>query len=104
MKFDLLRRVLEWRIETEHDWSLKPGVMGKGLKKHLDEATWSELKGTFVGGDIAQNWQALFSTTQLFRRVAVEVAARLGLAYPHDLDARVTKYLQQVQTSQPTTA
>ena len=104
MKLDLLRRVLEWRIETEHDWSLKPGVLGKGFKKHLDGATWSELEGTFVGADIAQNWQALFGTTQLFRRVASEVAVRLGLAYPHDLDAQVTGYLQRVKASSPTLA
>jgi aminoglycoside 6-adenylyltransferase len=33
----------------------------------------------------------------LFRRVAVEVAEHLGYEYPHNLDQRVTAYVQNVK-------
>jgi len=33
----------------------------------------------------------------LYRQVAIEVADHLGYAYPHDLDQRVTAYVQQVK-------
>jgi hypothetical protein len=33
----------------------------------------------------------------LFRWVAIEVAADLGYAYPHDLDQRVTAYVQEMK-------
>lgn len=97
MNLSLLRRMLEWRIETDHDWALRPGVLGKGLKRQLDETTWAELEETFTGADIDENWQALFHTTRLFRRVATDVAERLNLVYPQELDARMTDYLRQVE-------
>lgn len=97
MKHDLLRRLLEWRIELDHAWSLKPGVVGRGFKKLLPPTLWSDLEATYVGGDIAENWRALFATTDLFRRVALEVGAALGYTYPHDLDRRVTVYLEAVR-------
>ena len=99
MQLGLLRHMLGWRLETEHGWSLRLGVLGQGFKRQLDETTWLELEGTFTGAGLQANWRALFNTARLFRRVASEVAGRLGLAYPHDLDARVTDYLQRVQAS-----
>ncbi len=101
MKLELLRRVLEWRVETDHDWSLRPGVLGKVLKKRLDPETWKELESTYVGTDLEGNWQALFATTALFRRMALEVAERLGLSYPHQLDQRMSAYLQGVRAMKP---
>lgn len=99
MKLDLLRQVLEWRVETDHEWALRPGVMGKGLKRHLDAATWAELEATYGGADVAASWRALFATARLFGRVAREVAARLGLDYPHRLEERMTQYLREVEAS-----
>jgi aminoglycoside 6-adenylyltransferase len=98
MKHDLLVRMLEWRIEIDHNWSWKPGVVGRGMKPHLPPAIWSDLERTYVGLGIAENWQALFATTALFRNVASAVGASLGYTYPHDLDARVTAYLEEVRS------
>lgn len=97
MKTDLLRRLLEWRIEIDHGWSLKPGVLGRGLKKRLDAATWDALAQTYTGPEIEENWQALFRTTGLFRRVAVEVGQALGYIYPDDLDRQMTQYLEKIR-------
>lgn len=97
MKLDLLVRLLEWRIELDHDWSLKPGVVGRGFKRLLPPDLWSALAATFAGSDAAENWRALFATTALFRRVALEVGIALGYTYPHDLDRRVTAYLKAVR-------
>jgi aminoglycoside 6-adenylyltransferase len=97
MKQVNLRRMLEWRIGTEHDWALPTRAYGKGLKQMLPADTWRELKAAYAGGDIEQNWAALFRTIALFRRVAGEVGGRLGFTYPEDLDARVTRYLEEVR-------
>jgi aminoglycoside 6-adenylyltransferase len=50
-----------------------------------------------VGAGIKENWEALFRTIALFREVGIEVAERLGYAYPHDLDQRVTAYVQKMR-------
>lgn len=92
-----LRRLLEWRIELDHDWSLHPGLHGKWLKQRLPPELWNQLAATFTGPDIADNWNALFKAVDLFRSVAVEVGHRLGYAYPHSLDAGVLDYLHKIK-------
>ena len=89
--------MLEWRIEIDHNWSWKPGAVGRGLKKYLDSRTWGEFANTYVGEDIDENWDALFKTTALFRRIALEVGDALGYRYPYDLDERVSSYLQSIR-------
>jgi aminoglycoside 6-adenylyltransferase len=97
MKFQLLRQLLEWRIEIDHNWSWKPGVAGRGLKNHLDSRSWSEFANTYVGEGIDENWDALFKPAVLFRRMAKEVGDALGYRYPSDLDERVTSYLRGIR-------
>lgn len=97
-KFVALRRFLEWRIEIDHDWSLRPGSHGRGLERLLPADLWSELAATYVGTDIGENWDALFKTTALFRRVATEVADALGYAYPREIDEAISDYLVRVRS------
>ncbi len=98
MKFELLQKLLEWKIELDHDWSWKPGAVGRGLKKSLDPKIWDEFASTFVGPEIEENWNALFRTTGLFRKVAIEVGEALGYRYPSELDEGVTSYLQRIRS------
>ena len=97
MKYVYLRPVLEWRAECDHNWSAPVGALGKGLKKLLPPALWSQLEQTYVGAGMAENWEALFRTMALFRQAAMEVAAYLGYAYPQELDRRVTAFVEAVK-------
>jgi len=76
---------------------VRTSALGKGLKKRLPPEIWSQLERTYVGADIADNWEALFHTMALFRQVAIEVGEALGYLYPHDLDQRVTDYVQEMR-------
>lgn len=96
IKLDLLRRMLEWSIEIDHGWQWPPGVHGRGFKRNLSPEIWAALEDTFAGASIAENWRALFATTALFRTTAAAVAQHLGYRHAHDLDARVTRYLEQI--------
>jgi aminoglycoside 6-adenylyltransferase len=97
IKFQLLRTLLEWRIELDHHWSLRPGSTGRWLKERLDQLTWDEFAATYVGPAIEENWEALFRATALFRRIAVEVGNALGYQYPSQLDSQLTTYLQGIR-------
>ena len=97
MKHKYLRRMLEWRIELDHGWSVPMDWLGKGLKKRLPPEIWKELESTYAGAGIADNWEALFRMMALFRRVGTGVADDLGYAYPFDLDDRVTEYVQVIK-------
>ncbi len=97
LKMDDLRKMLEWRMEIDCGWSVKPGAYGKGLRRHLTPETWQELESTYVGAGEEDNWDALFKTIDLYRRVAIEVGQHLGYSYPHELDRRTTAYLRKVR-------
>jgi len=97
MKLELLRKLLEWQVELDHNWSWKPGMLGRGLKKMVKSETWSAVAATYVGPSIEDNWKALFRTTDVFRSLAVNVVQRLGYTYPHPLDERVMAYLRAIQ-------
>jgi aminoglycoside 6-adenylyltransferase len=97
MTYLIARRMLYWRIGLDHGWSVRPGFFGRGLRRHLDAAIWTELEGTFAGAEPAAIWTALDRAIALFRRVAISVGNDLGYAYPHDLDATMTTYLEQIK-------
>jgi aminoglycoside 6-adenylyltransferase len=97
MKLVKLRQMLEWRMEIDHDWSVKPGAYGKGLERYLAPETVQELESTYVGAGEEENWDVLFKTIELYRRVAIEVGQHLGYNYPHELDRRAVDYLRKAQ-------
>lgn len=59
------------------------------------------LENTYVGPDPEAKWSALFRTTDLFRRAAVEVAGALGFTYPQQVDDRVILYLNAIRQMPP---
>ncbi len=97
MRLKPLRMFLEWRIELDHGWSLKPGAYGRGLERLLPPVLWAGLEATFVGADADENWEALFRMAELFRSVARDVGDALGYAYPQDVDDGVSEYLRDVR-------
>jgi aminoglycoside 6-adenylyltransferase len=97
MKHVYLRPMLEWRMECDHGWAVPVRILGKGLKGRLPPDLWTELEGTYAGAGIADNWEALFRTMALFRRVARDVAAHLNYAYPDELDRRVSAYVRRMR-------
>jgi aminoglycoside 6-adenylyltransferase len=97
MKHAYLRPMLEWLMGVNHNWSLPTGSLGKGLKKKLPPEIWSQLEDSYAGADTADNWESLFRTMALYRRVAIEVGIGLGYDYPLDLDERVTAFVKDMQ-------
>ena len=97
IKLNILRRLLEWRIEIEHNWRLRPGVGGRGFKRFLPGNVWSELARSYVGSGLEENWNALFLTVSLFRQIAREIADALVYTYPQQMDDEITAYLRAIQ-------
>jgi len=97
LKQEHLRPMLAWHAEIDHDWKLKPGPYGRRLKQHVRPDLWTELEGTYCALGIEENWQALFRTIALMRRVATEVGQHLGYTYPQELDQRARDYLSRVR-------
>ena len=97
LKHQHLLIMLGWRIEIDHQWALKLGPYGRGLKRWLPRELWVQFEETYTGAELNSNWSALFRTIDVMRRVAVEVGDRLGYRYPEPLEQRVLTYLRKVQ-------
>jgi aminoglycoside 6-adenylyltransferase len=99
LKQEHLRPMLEWHSEIDRGWTLKPGPYGRRMKQHLRPDLWAELESTYAGAGLEENWEALFRTIELMRRVAHKVGKNLGFTYPDQLDQRVVSYLLKVRKS-----
>ena len=97
MHHKYLQTALAWYIGMEKDWKSNPGACGRWFKKQVDSGIWADIEATFVGADLEENWKAMFKTVEMFRRLTSEVGARLGYAYPFDLDCDVTEYLTEIR-------
>ena len=101
LKLETLRRMLEWRIEIDHNWSVKPGVYGRGLKQLLPPDLWSEFASTYASLDVEETWAALDRVIALFRRVALHVGNVLGYTYPQQVDDQVSSFLEAIREMPP---
>ena len=101
LKLETMRRMLEWRIEIDHNWSVKPGVYGRGLKQLLPPDLWSEFASTYASLDVEETWEALDRVIALFRSVALHVGNVLGYTYPQQVDDQVSSYLEAIREMPP---
>ena len=101
LKLETMRRLLEWRIEIDHHWSVKPGVHGRGLKQLLPPDIWSKFTRTYGSLDVEETWAALDLAIALFRQVALDVGNALGYPYPQQVDDRVSAYLEAIRELPP---
>ncbi len=97
MKHENLRPILEWLIEIDNNWKVKPGNYGRRIKKWLRPDLWGDLESTYVGAGIEENWQALFRLIDLMHKAGVEVGEKLGFTYPESIERRMREYLETMK-------
>lgn len=101
LKYFVVRRMLDWRVGLANDWSTGSGFFERGLQRRLDAATWDAFMATYVGIERNAHRAALFTTIELFRTIAIELAEQLGFAYPHATDERISGYLRAIRNIGP---
>jgi aminoglycoside 6-adenylyltransferase len=87
MTHGVLRRMLEWLVETDRGWNWKPGAYGRGLERELPPGFAEELAGAYGSFE---------RTVELFRAAAREVGDALGYAYPQYADDALSAYMESV--------
>jgi aminoglycoside 6-adenylyltransferase len=94
----ILLRFAVWRIGIDSGWTARPGFFGRGVPALMGGALWEEWRASEQSlGTADEMWTALWHTIELFRVLAIGIAADLALAYPADLDARMVSYLRGIQ-------
>ena len=93
-----LNQMLTWHIGVKTQFSKNPGKQGKYFQQYLAPELWTMLERTYADADHHNTWDALFVMCNLFRKIAVPIAAQFGLDYPFDDDHRVSAHLQHVRS------
>lgn len=94
---DQLMKMATWYVGMRTGYTASPGKDGKYLERFLEPELWRMLLATYADADYQHTWDALERMGQLFRTIALPIAAQYGFSYPHDDDTRVTAHLQRVR-------
>jgi aminoglycoside 6-adenylyltransferase len=89
----LLLRMLGW-YATANDPASDVWDIGGHMASWLDPTTRARLGSTFGRYEATDSWQALLSTTDLFRDLTAVTAERLGFAYPNEAEVGIGRYLR----------
>jgi aminoglycoside 6-adenylyltransferase len=93
-----LDKMLVWYVGTQTNFKVSPGKEGKYLERYLDPDLWQLLLQTYADANYQHTWDALLAMGDLFRRIAVPVAAHFGFTYPMGDDERVSAHLRHVRS------
>jgi aminoglycoside 6-adenylyltransferase len=94
---DQLMKVIAWHVGLRTQFSRNPGKYGKYLRQYLDPELWEMLQKTYSDAGYESTWEALYTTCDLFRRLAIRVAEHFGFDYPREDDERVSAHLRHVR-------
>ena len=94
----MLKRLLEWKIGCQHDFSLNIGKSAKYMKNYLSAEEYQQFLATYVRAQKEDIWDAVFSMCQLFQAVAMEVGGELNFDYDYKEAGNSRGYLEQIRT------
>lgn len=92
-----LMKMLVWYAGMKTDFRRSPGKLGKYLKDQIEDDLWDALERTYADSRLENNWEALFTMGDLFRRVAQAVASSFGFTYPEQDDRNVSDYIRTIR-------
>ena len=94
---DQLMKMITWYVGLRTQFSRNPGKFGKYLQQCLEPELWEMLQKTYSDAGYENTWEALYTTCDLFRRLAIQVAEHFGFDYLHEDDERVSAHLEHVR-------
>lgn len=97
IRFNYLQKMIEWYVSMQNNWSISTNKYGRRFKDHSTSREWKELKSTFAGADVEENWKAFFNLLQFFSKIAKSVAEKLRFEYPITTDQAIIDYCKNAK-------
>lgn len=79
----MLRRLLEWKIGIENNFSVSVGKSAKYMDKYISKEIYRQYLSTYPTAEVDAIWDAVFSMCDLFGKIALPVSEKLN--FPYDL-------------------
>lgn len=94
---DQLMKMTVWYVGLRTQFSRNPGKFGKHLQQYLEPELWELLQKTYSDVNYENTWESLYTTCDLFRKLAIQIAEHFGFDYRHEDDERVSAHLRHVR-------
>lgn len=92
-----LKKLLEWKIGSEHDFKISAGKFGKYMSRYLSESNYKRFLSTYAKADTKAVWEAVFHMCDLFQETAVKLARVLGFEYNLKEAENSRRFLEDVR-------
>ncbi len=94
----MLRRLLEWKIGVDNNFSVNVGKSAKYMDKYLSKEIYEQYFQSYCIAQINAVWNAVFVMCDLFQKISLELSEKLNFQY--DLtEARNSKsYLEHIKS------
>lgn len=93
----MLKRVLEWKIAVQYDFSINLGKSGKYMKNYLSQKVYEQFLSTYANADQAVVWDAVFVMCDMFQETAIEVSRKLNFDYNYKEAENSRSFLNHVK-------
>ena len=92
-----LKRLLEWKMGIENNFSVSAGKSGKYFKKYLQEETYRQFLATYSIAEIESIWNSVFEMCDLFQSTAVELSKKQKFVYDFEQAENSLSFLHHVR-------
>lgn len=92
-----LKRLLEWKIGIENNFSVNVGKSGKYMKKYLSEEKYRQFLATYSIAEIESIWDSVFEMCELFQDTALELSTKKNFVYDFEQAKNSLRFLQHVR-------
>lgn len=77
----MLRRLLEWEIGIENNFSVSVGKSAKYMNKYVSKGIYQKYLQTYSAAQIDAIWNAVFDMCDLFGKIAIQISGKLSFSY-----------------------
>ena len=102
--YEELHLMIDWAVGAQNGFAIAPGKLGKYYKNYLSSEDMALYRGIYSDAEYGHIWDSVFIAAELFRKMALTVAQRLGYTYCVQDDRNLTAYLagmREKTTSRP---
>lgn len=92
-----LKRLLEWKMGIENNFSVSAGKSCKYFKKYLQEETYRQFLATYSSAEIESIWNSVFEMCDLFQSTAVELSKKQKFVYDFEQAENSLSFLHHVR-------
>ena len=92
-----LKRLLEWKMGIENNFSVSAGKSCKYFKKYIQEETYRQFLATYSIAEIESIWNSVFEMCDLFQSTAVELSKKQKFVYDFEQAENSLSFLHHVR-------